>query len=61
MIRIDQLSHQIEGAKILSDITLSIPQGGVTALIGPNGAGKSTLLSLIARQQKIQKSWMRFD
>lgn len=33
---------------ILSDITLSLPQGQLTVIIGPNGAGKSTLLRLLS-------------
>ncbi|RLV54616.1 sulfate ABC transporter ATP-binding protein [Aeromicrobium phragmitis] len=32
----------------LSDIDLSIPGGGLTALLGPSGGGKSTLLRIIA-------------
>lgn len=33
----------------LSRISLTIPEGGMTAVVGPSGAGKSTLVSLIAR------------
>jgi len=33
----------------IGPVTLSIPQGGITALVGPNGAGKSTLLTMIGR------------
>ena len=29
---------------VLSDISLSVPRGGVTSVIGPSGSGKSTLL-----------------
>jgi len=35
--------------KALDAITMSIPQGEVTALIGPSGCGKSTLLRAINR------------
>ena len=51
MIQIQNISHQINGHTILNNITLDIPQNGITALIGANGAGKSTLLSLMARLQ----------
>ena len=38
------------GAKpILDGLTLSIPEGRVTAIIGPNACGKSTLLRSLAR------------
>ena len=32
---------------VLSDITLSIPQGQWVSIVGPNGSGKSTLLKVI--------------
>ena len=34
--------------EILHDVSLSIPQNGMTALVGPSGSGKSTLAKLIA-------------
>ena len=34
--------------EILHDVSLSIPQSGMTALVGPSGSGKSTLAKLIA-------------
>ncbi|MCG7628196.1 ATP-binding cassette domain-containing protein [Epibacterium sp. MM17-32] len=49
MIEVQNLSHHIHGAPILSEISVTVPKGGVVALVGPNGAGKSTLLSLMAR------------
>lgn len=33
---------------VLRDVSLSAPQGTVTAVVGPNGSGKSTLLKLIS-------------
>ncbi|WP_075222723.1 iron ABC transporter ATP-binding protein [Acuticoccus yangtzensis] len=52
MIEIEAVSCSIRGASILSDVSLSLGAGGVTALVGPNGAGKSTLLSMMARLRR---------
>ncbi len=38
----------MRATEILSDITLSIPEGSVYGVLGPNGAGKTTLIHLIA-------------
>ena len=37
------------GRPVLAGVSLSAPQGRVTALVGPSGAGKSTILRLAAR------------
>jgi ABC-type sugar transport system ATPase subunit len=34
--------------RALSDVTMEVPSGAVTALVGDNGAGKSTLIKTIA-------------
>jgi phosphate transport system ATP-binding protein len=39
--------------RALSDITMSIPEGQVTALIGPSGCGKSTFLRCINRMNDL--------
>jgi ATP-binding cassette subfamily B protein len=44
-----------EGEEVIKNISLFIPQGGVTALAGPSGSGKSTLSRLIARFWDVQK------
>jgi ATP-binding cassette subfamily B protein len=38
-----------EGGDVIKNLSLTIPQGSVTALVGPSGSGKSTLSRLIAR------------
>ena len=44
MIEIKNVSYKIGEQQILNNVSLNIPQNGITALIGANGAGKSTLL-----------------
>ncbi|GBD50482.1 iron ABC transporter ATP-binding protein [Methylopila sp. Yamaguchi] len=61
MIRIENVSLTRGGARILDDVSLTLPKGGLTALIGPNGAGKSSLLSLIARLQPLQTGRISVD
>ncbi len=36
------------GRKLLDDVSVTVPQGRVTAIIGANGAGKSTLIKVLS-------------
>jgi energy-coupling factor transporter ATP-binding protein EcfA2 len=42
------LSKRYRTVAALSEATITVPEGRVSALIGPNGAGKTTLLRLLA-------------
>ena len=45
----------------LSNVSLKLEQGTLTALVGPNGAGKSTLLSLLQGSSKPDQGEITVD
>ncbi len=47
MIEIRNVNKSYGRQRVLSDVSLDIPTGQVTALLGPNGAGKSTLIKCL--------------
>lgn len=49
MIEIKNLSCSYNGKQVLSDVSLTIPDGKLTVLLGLNGSGKSTLLKTALR------------
>lgn len=57
-IAIDGLSFKVDGAQILEDVSIRIPERGVVALMGENGSGKTTLLRHIVGLQKVQEGGM---
>src|SRR5690554_2195136 len=47
-LRIESVSKTFAGQRALTDVTLDIPAGQITALLGMNGSGKSTLIKILA-------------
>ena len=48
MIRASHVSKNFGDFAALTDVSVDIPTGSLTALLGPSGGGKSTLLRIIA-------------
>jgi ABC-2 type transport system ATP-binding protein len=47
VIQARRLSKRYRKVTALSEATITVPEGRISALIGPNGAGKTTLLRLL--------------
>ncbi len=62
-IRFEQVSftYPDRDQPALSDITLEIPAGRMTAIVGPSGGGKSTLVDLIPRLINPDRGRILFD
>lgn len=46
-LRLEGLTVEVAGKKVLQDIDLEVPEGQVHVLLGPNGSGKSSLLMTV--------------
>jgi len=62
-IRFDRITFRYPGSEYnaLSDFTLTVPAGRVTAIVGHNGAGKSTLIKLLCRFYDPQEGRILLD
>ena len=61
LLELDGVERHFGGLKVLQDVNLAIPKGGVFGLIGPNGAGKTTVFNLITGLQQPDGGAIRFQ
>ena len=56
-----ELTLAYDGNVVSSDLSVSIPEGGFTAIVGPNACGKSTLLRALVRMLKPREGYVLLD
>jgi branched-chain amino acid transport system ATP-binding protein len=61
MLTLEKITAAYGDAVALDDVSLSVPQGGITAVIGTNGAGKTTLIRTLAGIIKPRAGRIRFE
>ncbi len=59
-LRVQEVSVDLGGRRIISDISVTIPYGKITGFIGPNGSGKSSLLRCLYGSLSPQSGFVAF-
>ncbi|MBQ7098201.1 MAG: ABC transporter ATP-binding protein [Oscillospiraceae bacterium] len=57
----EHLSFSYDRDPVMSDVSLTIPKGGLTVIVGQSGIGKSTLLKLLLGLYKTQAGTLTID
>lgn len=61
MLEIKNVSAYYGDAQALEDVSLTLPDSGITALLGPNAAGKTTTLRVISGILKAASGTITYD
>ncbi len=59
VVTIEAVDFNFGRKKILANITIEIPVGGISVIMGPSGCGKSTLLNLISGRYRPARGRIR--
>lgn len=61
MIRLENVSLNLDGKQILDNVSLQINKGDIGVVLGPSGAGKSSILKMILGLWKPDSGCVRID
>lgn len=61
MIQIRNINKSYGPIHVLSNVSLTVPDGEITAIVGPSGAGKTTLLQIAGSLEKADTGYVEYD
>lgn len=61
MIEIKNINKSYGNIRVLNDVSLTVPDGEITAIVGPSGAGKTTLLQIAGTLEKADTGYVEYD
>ena len=47
ILKVENLSVELDGVKIIKNLSFKVREGEIVTILGPNGAGKTTLLKAL--------------
>ena len=60
-VTFEHVSLELEGKKILRDISFDVPEGKTIGIMGATGAGKSSIISLLQRFYDVTEGTVKLD
>lgn len=60
-VTFEHVSLELEGKKILHDISFDVPEGKTIGIMGATGAGKSSIISLLQRFYDVTEGMVKLD